>query len=176
MTTTVTTPLRALALGVALGDLGRGVRETSPNWGPRIEEALRNAGIHVPAPWCAAWIQLCSDEAAQLHDLRNPLDDVVRQALVLDYYTWAKERDYLIPADQVDRGDLVLFDFPNNGRTWDHIGFVVDPPEGGRVRTIEGNTDSAGGREGIEVAIRDRVISDRVAFARWDEGIVYTRG
>src|SRR5690606_26964246 len=112
-TVQVGTPLRALALGVALGDLGRGVRETSENWGPRIKEALALAGITAPAPWCAAWIQLCAHEAAELHGLRNPLADVARKALVLDYYTWAEEGGYLIPADQVDRGDLILFDFPN---------------------------------------------------------------
>src|SRR5690606_8840667 len=124
-----------------------------------IREALALAGITVPAPWCAAWVQLCAHEAATLHGLRNPLADVVRKALVLDYYTWAQERGYLIPPDQVDRGDLVMFDFPANSRTWDHIGFVLEPPgPDGRFRAIEGNTDAAGGREGIEVAVKERVV------------------
>lgn len=167
--------LRHLAVGVALGELGRRVRERGENSGPEIDAYLKNAGIHVPAPWCATFVQWCADRAARLHGLPNPLDGVAREALVLDYFTLASERGWLVTASQADAGDLVLYDFPNNARAWDHIGFLVEPPGTGGVFTaIEGNTNAEGGREGNAVALKDRRINPgRTVFARWDEGLTF---
>lgn len=160
--------LRHTAVGVGLGELGKEVRETRPNWGPEVGEYLRNAGINVPAPWCAAFIQWITDRAAKLAAVRNPLDDVVREALVADYVTLGKERGWEVPFEEVDAGDLVCFRF---GKGWDHIGIVLETFEDGRFRSLEGNTNDEGSREGYEVAIRYRkVVPGRTMFLRWDEG------
>lgn len=176
-------PLRHLALGVALGELGRGVREEAPNWSARIAEYHRNLDppIILTAKhgyaWCAMFVQLCADEAARLHGLRNPLDGVAREALVLDYYALTQERGWRIEPAEADAGDLVLYNFPGNERSWDHVGFVVRAAgDGTEFRAVEGNTDADGGREGVEVAVRNRkIVPGRTAFARWDEGITWTR-
>jgi hypothetical protein len=180
-TVRVPIPLRHLALGMALGELGRGVREEGPNWSPRIQAYHENLDPPIRLTsqqgyaWCAMFVQMVADEAARTHGLRNPLDDVVREALVLDYYTLAKARGWLIEPALADAGDLVIYDFPDNAKSWDHIGLVVQPPARGRsFLAIEGNTDRHGGREGVEVAIRPRELGRYpVVFARWDEGIVW---
>jgi len=162
--------LRYATLGAALGDLARGVRETSTNWGDDVERYLRNAGINLPAAWCAAFVQYEADAAAKGLGVRNPLDDVKREALVLDYAAWADGIGGL-RAVPVDYGDLALFAFAAPER-WNHIGLVVRPPKGlaagDEFLSVEGNTDDAGGREGIKVAIRTRkVVPGRVRFVRW---------
>ncbi|HEX6940218.1 MAG TPA: hypothetical protein VF158_12460 [Longimicrobiales bacterium] len=172
------TPLRALALGRALGWYADGLAEDPPgsNWGPRVRGILADTGITVPAPWCAAFVYSCAQDVARLHGLPNPLEHVVRRALVADYYAIAKERGWLIEPERADRGDLVIYDFAG-GHRWDHIGYVETPPGWSLTfRALEGNTNDAGGREGVEVAIRDRRIEPgRVVFARWDEGVEYVR-
>lgn len=162
------TPLRALALGRMLGWYAEGVKEDPPgsNWGPTVRDILARAGIHVPAPWCAAAVYAAVDDVTRWHGLPNPLASIVRKALVADYYQVAQERGWIIEPHLVDRGDLVIFDFPDNDKRWDHMGLVVDPPgEGMSFRSIEGNT-------GDRLMIRERfIVPGRVVFARWDEGI-----
>lgn len=174
------TPLRQLALQVALDDLAKGVREEGPNWSPRIAEYFADLDPpvilkrHQGYAWCAAAIQFWSDTAAHRFGLRNPLDGVVREALVEDYYSLAKSKGWLIGSAEADAGDLALYAFHGEGH-WDHIGFVVSPPgQGSEFTAVEGNTDSHGGREGVEVALRPRDTKDYpVKFARWDERIVF---
>ena len=166
--------LAEVALGVAIGDLARDVREYGgDNRGPEVSEYLRNAGIGVAAAWCAAAVQFWGDKAARINEASNPLDDVAREALVADYVSLAEERGWIVDAAQVRRGDLMCFRFGSSGR-WNHIGIVMDPPlrmagGWGRVRTIEGNTNQAGSREGDGVFQKRRSVSPgRVCFIRWD--------
>ena len=166
--------LAEVALGVAIGDLARNVREQGgDNRGPEVGEYLANAGIPVPAAWCAAFVQWISDKAAQINGASNPLDAVAREALVADYVTLAEQRGWIVDGYQVRRGDLMCFRFGNSGR-WNHIGIVMDPPirtpaGWGRVRTVEGNTNQQGVREGDGVFQKMRAVVDgRVCFIQWD--------
>ena len=156
-----------LSVGLALQELEDEVRESTINWSDRIGEYLRNAGINFAAPWCAAFIQWVTDEACSILRLPNPLDQVKREAYVNDYYVWAKEKGRLIHPDQVKPGDLSLYSF--GGQRYDHIGLIVVPPmvQNSRFTAIEGNTNSTGGREGVEVALRSRLVTDKMRFVRW---------
>ena len=162
------TPLRVLALERMLEWFAEGVKEEPPgsNWGPAVRDILARAGIHVPAPWCAAAVYAAVDDVTQRYGLPNPLASIARKALVADYYQAAQERGWIIDPYYVDYGDLVIFDFPDNDRRWDHMGLVETPPgKGMSFRSIEGNT-------GDRLMIRERfIVPGRVVFARWDEGI-----
>lgn len=168
--------LAEVALAVAIGDLARNVREQGgENQGPEVQEYLANAGIPVPAAWCAAAVQFWTDQGARVVGVSNPLDAVEREALVADYVTLAEERGWIVGPEQVSRGDLMCFRFGSTGR-WNHIGIVMDPPvrlappgTWGKVRTIEGNTNQAGSREGDGVFSKMRSVRDgRVCFIHWD--------
>lgn len=163
--------LSQVALGVALAEADRGTRETDgPNEGPRIREYLANVDppIHHAAPWCAAAVQYWADLAAHQLGMDNPLDEVRLEALVQSYADWAHWSGGRVWAHQVEPGDLVLYSF--GGRRFDHIGIVVRPPdEAGRFLAVEGNTDADGGREGVEVAVRSRILNPGMMFVRWDE-------
>lgn len=171
--------LREVALGCALGEAGRGVREAGGNnRGPEVLSYLSNAGIQVAAAWCAAFIQAMTDRAARLLKIRNPLDDVNREALVADYVTLAKERGWLVGPERVARGDLVCFRFGTPAGGWNHIGIVMDPPSRlpggawGPFWTVEGNTGADGGRDGDGVYLKLRSYSaERVCFVAWDMGL-----
>lgn len=168
--------LAEVALGVAIGALGEGVKEEGgENQGDTVRKYLWNAGIAVPAPWCAAAIQMWSDVAARIQGAKNPLDDVKREALVADYVSLAESRGWIVPVESCARGDLVCFRFGDSGR-WNHIGIVMDPPEAygpdrwGKIQTIEGNTNDEGSREGEGVHKKFRTyLPGRVCFIRWDD-------
>lgn len=162
--------LQIAALGVAIGEEWNEVREVGGNnTGPKIMEYLANIDppINTAAPWCAAFVQAVTDYAASKLGMSNPLDGVRLEAYVQSYYDWAAPRRLVRPED-VQSGDLVLFDF--RGIRWDHIGFVLQPPRDGTTfRTIEGNTSDESQRDGDAVAIKLRSVSARypTAFIRW---------
>jgi len=63
------------------------------------------------------------------------------------------------------RGDIVLFDFNNNG-TSDHIGIVVSVNKDGSITTVEGNTGSGSDTNGGQVLKRTRYKSSVNYFVR----------
>lgn len=170
--------LRHLAVGIALGEAARGVREESPNWGEDIRAYLAacDPPIKVPAPYCAAFVQACTDKAARQAGIANPLDDVVHEALVADYAVLAKARGWVVPSTLADTGDLILFRFAGAAPRWNHIGLVVSPPNRqGLVETVEGNTGDPrqDQRDGDGVYRKTRSIhaSFQTMFVRWDKDV-----
>lgn len=177
--------LRDAALGVAIGECVNRVREEGgDNRGEKVREYLENAGIGVPAAWCAAFIQWVTDGAARYLDVPNPLDDVAREALVADYVQLAQEQGWVLDATEARPGDLVAFKFSGSSR-WNHIGILEEQVpyvmaageiEFARFHTVEGNTSPGVGestdeeeREGGGVYRKSRAVrSGRTIFFRWD--------
>jgi hypothetical protein len=163
--------LHTAALAVAHSDARRVLREAGgPNSGQYVSFILKNAGVNVAAPWCAAWVQDVFDSAALAAGRKNPLDDVKLEAYVQSYYDWARGAGLIhTKAEDIQPGDLVLFNF--GGERYDHIGIVIAPPAqltaGTEFKTIEGNTNDAGGREGDRVAYKTRkIVAGRTLFVR----------
>lgn len=169
----LTRELYAAALAAACSDERRRVREEGgENKGPVVIHVLKNAGIHVAAPWCAAAVQDWTDSAAMALATRNPLDDVAREALVADYADWAHRNNRVISLpSQAFPGALVLFKGFSGQPRWDHIGIVLRPPsddaDGALFTSIEGNTNEAGSREGDGVYRRTRKVGANVMFVAW---------
>lgn len=164
--------LRLTTLAVARSYLG--VHEQGgENRGPEVTEFLRRANVHVPAPWCAAFVNTCAEIGSEDLRVYSPLEEVPLQAYVQSYYNHFKST--LIRPDQVLPGDLFVLWYPSLGR-YGHIGFVDSINLGaGRYTTIEGNTNGAGSREGEEVAGKTRVVGSRVKFIRWTRKVLYLR-
>lgn len=157
-------PLHLAALLYAHEEIGTREVATS-NWGARVSEYLREAGITVPAPWCAAFVYWCARRAAALKGVPLPLEGVALQGYVQSYYLHALKSGWILERSEVGPGDLFLIWFPSLGR-YAHIGFVYEM-HADHYLTIEGNTDAAGGRDGIEVASRRRQIAASTIFLRW---------
>jgi hypothetical protein len=156
--------LRMAALAISRNYIGG--REMGQNWGPLVELFLRNAGLKSAAPWCAAFVQWCSDQArdalvAAGHPVTNPLDDVPSKALVRSYVNEAQRRGWIAATPQP--GDLFAWVNPDGTG---HIGFVERVADG-VLHTVEGNTNDAGSREGDGVYRRTRRITSSFVFIRY---------
>lgn len=161
--------IHQVTLGVALAEADHKVREEGGNnKGPRIRQYLEGTDppITIAAPWCAAFVQYCSDVAARGLGMRNPLDDVRHEALVQSYFDHFQDR--AIPAGRVRPGDLVLFRFPGPPR-WNHIGIVAQPPNAdGIIWSVEGNTGDVDQRDGDGVYLKPRKVgASPITFLRW---------
>lgn len=137
------------------------IRETSRNQGPGIKkfwDATNYAeGYANREPWCAAfacWIvQQAMASAGGTYTFKRPTTAAAygfeNWSLAQDLSTWTKKPPY----NDIQAGDIVIFNFS-------HIGFAVGSPNSaGFVRTIEGNTDDAGSRDGGGVYQKTRALS-----------------
>lgn len=187
--------LRHLAVGYALGELAREVRELdgNSNYHPRIEEYFLNLdppvklfdsdgdGVKESYPYCAAAVQFVTDHVCELYGIVNPLNEVKREAYVQDYYDWAETNGLLIPSTEIDTGDLALYRFGDRPVRWNHVGLVIRPMDGDLFRAWEANTTPppelreqatdtrVTERDGGGIYRKRRsAASSRVCFARWD--------
>jgi len=157
--------------GMTLVEIARtqlGVRETSRNRGPELvkfwDATNYQDGDENREPWCAAfvcWVVMMAgrtDARLKIHPLKRPQSAAVKQwvptALRLGWKVFGPRDGMLFPAP----GDIVVF-------THSHIGIVEDFT-GHTVKTIEGNTNDEGSREGFEVARRNRELSECRSFIR----------
>lgn len=149
-------------LAVANSQIGVREQPLGSNRGPEVDEYQRRVGLD-PAgrhPWCAAFLYWCFDEAAK--DLSVP-NVVPKTAGVLRMWRRGiNHASVVLKATNVSRnkvkpGMVFFLDF---GRGRGHIG-IVSAVEGNRIRTIEGNTNGGGTREGIGVFARTRPIKSR---------------
>jgi hypothetical protein len=146
--------LATAALAVAVGEIGRMEDPPGSNRGARVDEYVRAVGLDPvgACPWCAAFVYWCFDRAAVAAGVANP---VVKTAGVLDHWRRARDRGVRTITggraksnpELVRPGMIFVMDF---GRGVGHTGFV-EAVAGGRLVTIEGNTNDGGSREGVGV-------------------------
>jgi hypothetical protein len=110
----------------------------------------------------------CVHTGCAKKNVPSPLEKIPRQGFVQDYVDWARDEDRIVPAHQVEPGDLFALHFESRGR-FAHIGFVYDVPRDGYYSTVEGNTDDEASREGVKVSARERDVTDGTVFIRWSE-------
>lgn len=156
-TPTSAAPSKLLAGAVKFAITQIGVREKplGSNRGPEVDLYLRSVGLDPKKgsfPWCAAFIYYCFEQSAKALAIDNP---VVRTAGVLDHWTKAGQRKIpriavkaaLEDPSLVKPGHIFVMD---HGGGAGHTG-IVESVNGGRLVTIEGNTNDGGSREGIGV-------------------------
>jgi hypothetical protein len=148
-------PLLTAAVEQATAEIGVVEDPPGSNRGPRVDAYLRAVGLNPAAgsfAWCAAFVYFCFGEASRVGGRKNPL---VKTAGVLDHWSRAEQRgarrikaaDALAQPDLVRPGQIFVMDF---GRGAGHTGMVTGI-RGGKLVTIEGNTNDGGSREGIGV-------------------------
>lgn len=151
---------RAIIAEVAAQYLG--VREQRTNWSPQIEKFWQDTnyptGAQDAQPWCAAFCCFVLDEADKQSGLLG-FSKPARSPSVERWMEWARLPEvgaavfkpgdpHYIPSP----GDIVSF-LPH----FSHIGIVERfDPVAKIVHTIEGNTNSSGGREGDGVYRKER--------------------
>lgn len=156
--------LPSAILSIASAEIG--VEEVNgSNCGPRVDEYKAATWLDSKQgwPWCAAFVCWVVREAmiaagvAETKTFKRP-----RTAGALDLENWSLKQDDSThtktpPRGDIQPGDIVTFKFNTGG----HVGFAVSiPDKNGYVTTIEGNTNSAGSREGGGVFRKRRHISE----------------
>lgn len=150
-TTTSKSSLPGILAGIALKEVG--VKEVGNNGGPRIREYQAATWLEPGSwPWCAAFVCWCLRESLKVSPAAFKRPET---AGAYDFENWARDNAakgvrLIKPAtDSVREGDIVVYKFS-------HIGIAVANESGGMVKTVEGNTDDDGGREGDGVYRKTR--------------------
>ena len=156
-------------VAIALKEVGQ--RESSKNFSPRIRQYQQATTLSPgPWPWCAAfvcwvvreWLTNGGDEYLSLKRT-TPENWRPTTPLAFGFLAWAKKRPntcLILPdSEKPLPGDLVVFDFS-------HIG-IVEEGLRSTMRTIEGNTNGKGSREGDGVYSKERPKSLARSFIRF---------
>lgn len=151
------TPDASTNLGAALVAILKaeeGVREipANSNRGKRVQEYQAATWLSGTSwPWCAAFIcwGIRELEKTQQLPFKRP-----QTAGAWDFENWAKSQGVkrFKPRGKIKAGDIVVF-------TFSHIGLAIEDEKNGSVKTVEGNTDLSGSREGGGVYIKSRPVS-----------------
>jgi hypothetical protein len=144
---------------VALAREEIGVSEVDgSNCGPRVDEYKAATWLDADKgwPWCAAFICWLVREAIEGEGVTFSRPQT---AGAWDFENWAKQQaaegvNLRKPTNEdIKAGDIVIF-------TFSHIALAVkDVDSSGYVKTIEGNTNGAGSREGGSVLEKRRHVS-----------------
>jgi CHAP domain-containing protein/putative peptidoglycan binding protein len=161
----VADPLLARVLEVAASQIGVMEQPPGSNRGPQVDKYLRAVGLNPAAgsfAWCVAFVYWCFDQAAQTLQEPNPM---IKTAGVLDHWDAAGQRGIrrISSATAEDTPTLIrpgqIFVISTGGGHG-HSG-LVELTRGGKLTTIEGNTNTGGSREGVGVFRREsRKIAD----------------
>jgi cold shock CspA family protein len=141
------------------------VKEIGDNRGQAVEAILKRVYLQPGNPWCAAFVSYVGWSVLRK---RWPLPLVGGCVSLFDY---AKGKGMIETAPAP--GDIFLMWSNSKGR-FAHTGFVsgvsID------YRTIEGNTNPEGSREGDGVYIRTRKVHPNDRFIRWINhvGLIFT--
>lgn len=137
-----------------------GLREESKNRSSEITKFWLDTSYPTGAinrePWCAAFVCYCLAQASRegwVHKAKA----LPREGAVRYFLDWCRGRDgvdlFNPTTNPLLPGDIIIF-LPNLS----HIGFL-ESVDGQTLRTIEGNTNIEGGREGDGVYRRKRAIT-----------------
>lgn len=148
------------ALGIAGSQVGQMEQPLGSNRGPMVDEYLVKTGVPLGGAnpdsraWCMAFVYWSFHTAAQALGIANPLP---RTAGVVNHWQLAgavpgARRIQAIEAfndpSQIKPGLVFILDF---GGGLGHTGLVERVMPGGRLATVEGNTNNDGSRTGVGV-------------------------
>lgn len=139
-----------------------GVEEVNgTNCGPRVNvyKASTNLPPQEAWPWCAAFVDFIVWQAMLELGMEKFTFKRPKTAGAWDLENWSLAQDNSTqtkrnPGSDIKAGDIVIF-------TFSHVGFAVTDfnHENNTIKTVEGNTDSAGSREGGGVFLKERKLS-----------------
>lgn len=132
---------RIVAFAIAdIGTLENPLPPGKPeNWGPRVSQMLNNVGFKTPAYWCAAAVTTWYKAAGAKYPKSGGASCDV-------WMSWGKKNGLFSTKPAI--GAAILYGTSADAH---HIG-IVQSIEGGKVKTIEGNTSGGGfSRNGVGV-------------------------
>lgn len=146
-------------------------RELSSNTGPWVRMYLSGGQSFREEqgyPWCSAFVRFCIQQAIQTFadDNRGVGKFLsVRESWDCDAVAnWAKSRQLLhSDCSRAEVGSILLI--RKSATDWIHTGVIVGvDPQKHVLKTVEGNTNMAGEREGTSVLVKFRKFNENFDF------------
>lgn len=141
---------------VAVSQIGVCEEPKGSNKGQQVEAYLKSVGLPGGNPWCMAFVVWCCKKIGLSAGV--PTSGSVMQS-------WKScKLAYRVNKSTPKPGDIAIFDY---GGGKGHTG-IVESVEGSVIKTIEGNTNNDGSREGYMVCKHSRSLhsSQLVGFIR----------
>lgn len=137
-----------------------GVREqpAGSNWGIPVQNYLAAVNVKSPAPWCAAFVKWTFDQA----QIKTPITAWSPTAHNRRNVVFERSKFLQEPRP----GDVFTLWFPKLKRIA-HTGFFDRRINASVYRTVEGNTNEAGSREGDGVYVKYRSYRATYSISRW---------
>lgn len=134
-----------------------GQKELSGNAGfhdPDFQKRMQEVGFKKGEAWCAYTGELIWKEAfGQDHPFYDLLDQLFSASATKTFSNFEQNENFKT-GQFPKRGALAIWRY---GKGWQgHMGVVTELFNGPAFLSVEGNTNKAGGREGIEVAEKKR--------------------
>jgi hypothetical protein len=129
---------------------------------PKFSTRMRAMGFITGDAWCSLFVELVWHSAYEAWDstIISRLDKLFSKMAVVTYRNFQKTKDFIVDKKPAP-GCLAVWCHYEKGKPtiYGHIGIVVEANiKWGMMITIEGNTNDDGGREGYEVAGKQREI------------------
>lgn len=124
-----------------------------------FQKRMEEVGFLPGESWCVYTVEdIWKNGFGQDHPLYPELETLFSASATKTAGLFQKSE--LFQTGQIAQpGALALW---RHGKGWQgHAGVVVEDLGGGKFRSVEGNTNQAGGREGVEVAIKDRKTGEK---------------
>lgn len=131
-----------------------GIKETKPNSSKLVDSFLSTVGLNPGYAWCAAFVHHDAKLTCKAMNVSTKLQKSASARM-----TFRLSKNLGIRASQDvagQEGQIICFQKPNS--MYGHIGIVTKRLQGNFVETIEGNTNSAGSRDGDGVYRKVRPI------------------
>jgi hypothetical protein len=131
---------------------------------PKSNKVMFSNWYGITGPWCAMFVTYCMVQAKSKAWKQH--ERYAYCPYILDDAKYNRNYLRLVSAGQAIAGDVVLYDWDNDGIA-DHVGIVeVAPFNAKTFRAIEGNTSGTNPSDGGMVASMQRNVSDVIGFVR----------
>jgi hypothetical protein len=148
-------PISERILMLAAARVGERESRVKKNQGEFVDMCLAAVGLRPGYAWCAAFVYWLCRTAGVPADL---LPQRRSAAAVINWDRWARANQIITTSPR--RGDL-MFWLNSNGTG--HMG-IVTSVNGDEFRSIEGNTNESGSREGDGVYRKTRKMGGKIQF------------
>ena len=136
------------------------VEATGRNDGKQVEAYLKAVNLGKGYPWCAAFVKWCFVQLGT----KNKINAMALSCDRPGHYVYFKGNKIRTPQP----GDVFTLYYAKLKRIG-HTGFFDKDVNGKIYRSVEGNTNSAGSREGDGVYIKYRSYKATYSINRWLE-------
>lgn len=157
---------RACFLATCIDEVGT-QEATGRNDGERVEQYLRSVNLGPGYPWCAAFPHWAARQCGRTFEPTREFAMAarwhVRSARIWERKGWNPDTAEWRPVSAP--GDHLAIYYKNLGRIG-HTAVIIGEDEK-FFRTVEGNTNAEGSREGNGVFIRKRLKASTYCVSRW---------